>query len=122
MLSGAKHLNCAKERCFVAKGAPQQDGTLCKGGKHISARNPRKRGGAIGGRHTGRCSLNGTGAAQGNSPIDVGNVTQYTLSGVAGRTAHVTVTAYDTLGRESWYSNEVKGPWRAFLPLVLGNR
>jgi parallel beta-helix repeat protein len=60
----------------------------------------------------------GTGAAQGNSPIDVGNAAQFTLSGL-GSGIVIAVTAYDTQGRESWYSNEVSRPWRAYLPAVL---
>ena len=47
---------------------------------------------------------------------------EITLSGLGNRRAYIAVTAYDTLGHESWYSNGVKGPWRAVLPLVLGNR
>jgi hypothetical protein len=60
---------------------------------------------------------NGIGAAQGNSPVDVGNATQFTLSGL-GSGVHMAVTAYDTQGRESWYSNEVSW-WRTYLPAVL---
>ncbi|UCG66877.1 MAG: fibronectin type III domain-containing protein [Deltaproteobacteria bacterium] len=51
---------------------------------------------------------NGTGAIQGNSPIDVGNVTQFTLTGLAdGVTYFFVVTAYNTGDLESGYSNEV---------------
>lgn len=61
---------------------------------------------------------NGTGAAQGNSPVDVSNATHFTLSGLGGH-SHVAVTAYDTQGRESWYSNEGSSPSRVYLPTVL---
>ncbi len=60
----------------------------------------------------------GSGATQGNSPVDVGNTTQFTLSGL-GSGIVIAVTAYDTQGRESWYSNEVNRPWRTYLPAVL---
>ncbi|MBI4288416.1 MAG: S8 family serine peptidase, partial [Chloroflexi bacterium] len=47
----------------------------------------------------------GTGVAQGNSPITVGNVAAYTLSGLnTGIPLHVALTAYDTHGNESDYS------------------
>ena len=59
----------------------------------------------------------GTGAAEGDSPIDVGNVTSFTLTGLTpGTTYYLAVTAYDndadgtddqTEGHESWYSDEV---------------
>ena len=60
----------------------------------------------------------GTGATQGDSPIDVGNATQFTLSGLGGG-VHIAVTAYDTQGRESWYSNEANSLRRVYLPVVL---
>ncbi len=51
---------------------------------------------------------NGTGATEGDSPIEVGNVTEFTLSGLTdGVTYFFVVTAYDTEGLESDYSNEV---------------
>ncbi len=51
---------------------------------------------------------NGTGALEGNSPIDVGNVTEFTIHGLSnGVTYFFVVTAYDTEGLESAYSNEV---------------
>ncbi len=62
---------------------------------------------------------NGTGAAQGNSPIVVGNVTSYTLSGLGNEIHYITVTTYDDQGRESWYSNEVNSLRRVYLPVVL---
>jgi hypothetical protein len=44
------------------------------------------------------------------SPIDVGNVTTYILTGLtSGQRYYVAVTAYDTSDNESGYSNEVNG-------------
>jgi hypothetical protein len=70
--------------------------------------------------HTGP-PYDGTGAAQGNSPIDVGNVIAYSLTGLPANVHYFIVTAYDTLGRESWYSNEVNNIPRVYLPLILNN-
>lgn len=64
----------------------------------------------------------GTGAVQGNSPINVGNVIAYSLTGLPANVRYFIVTAYDTLGRESWYSNEVNNIPRVYLPLILNNR
>lgn len=51
---------------------------------------------------------NGSGLTEGNSPIDVGSLTEFTLTGLSiGETYYLAVTIYDTLGRESWYSNAV---------------
>lgn len=66
----------------------------------------------------------GRGLPQGNSPIDVGDATTYTLSGAA---QYIAVTAYDMLGRESWYSNEATNqgtnftasPTSGFAPLTV---
>ena len=60
----------------------------------------------------------GSGLPEGDAPIDVGNDTSFTLTGLGGERYYVTVTAYDTHGRESWYSKEVTRPWKTFLPLV----
>jgi hypothetical protein len=50
----------------------------------------------------------GTGAIEGDSPIDVGNVTEFTVHGLTnGVTYFFVVTARDTEGLESDYSNEV---------------
>lgn len=55
----------------------------------------------------------GTGASEGNSPIDVGSATSVTLSSVPDGVTTITVTAYDvdrdgtadlTDGNESWYA------------------
>ena len=44
------------------------------------------------------------------TPLNVGNVTTYTLTGLTyGQTYFIAVTAYDTSDRESGYSNEVSG-------------
>ena len=53
-------------------------------------------------------SYNGTGAAEGSSPIDVGNVTQFTLHGLNEDVVYFfAVTAYNTARLESGFSNEV---------------
>jgi len=50
----------------------------------------------------------GTGATEGDSPIDVFDVTQCTVHGLAnGVTYYFVVTAYDSENNESGYSNEV---------------
>lgn len=50
----------------------------------------------------------GTGATEGNSPIDVRNVMEFTLHGLSdSEVSFFVVTAYDDKGRESVYSNEV---------------
>ncbi len=57
----------------------------------------------------------GTGADQGDSPVDVGNATQFSLTGLERGIYYVAVTAYDSLadgendqtdGNESWFSEE----------------
>jgi parallel beta-helix repeat protein len=51
----------------------------------------------------------GKGAKEGDSPIDVKKVTSYTLSGLkTDMTYYFVVTAYDTNGKESGFSNEVR--------------
>jgi len=50
----------------------------------------------------------GTGANEGDSPIDVGNVTSYTLTGLnAGTKYYIAITAYDSEGSESLFSDEI---------------
>ncbi len=50
----------------------------------------------------------GAGAAEGDSPIDVGNVTEFTLSDLVDGEVHFfAVTAYNNEDLESGYSNEV---------------
>lgn len=53
----------------------------------------------------------GTTSGTYGTPIDAGNVTTYTMTGLTlGQTYFITVTAYDTSPNESGYSNEVSGP------------
>jgi len=53
---------------------------------------------------------NGTGAMEGNSPIDVGNVTEFSLHGFPDDASiRFVATAYNDQGLESGYSNEVIG-------------
>ena len=59
----------------------------------------------------------GTGANQGNSPLDVGNATSFTLTGLSGY--HIAVTAYDQQERESWYSTPLDNLKRCYFPLVM---
>lgn len=55
--------------------------------------------------------FNGTGAAQGSSPVDVGKVTTVTIGGLAdGETWHFAVTAYNSAGFESGFSESVSSP------------
>ena len=50
----------------------------------------------------------GTGPSEGDSPIDVGNETEFTLDGLTNGVIYFfAVTAYDTEGYETYYSNEV---------------
>jgi fibronectin type 3 domain-containing protein len=56
--------------------------------------------------------LDGTGAAEGGSPIDVGNQATATLTGLPdGDIYYFAVTAYDTEGLESPISNVVATDW-----------
>ncbi len=51
---------------------------------------------------------NGTGAVEGDSPVDVGNVTTFEVSGLTeGNVYYFVATAYNTGALESDYSNEV---------------
>jgi hypothetical protein len=58
----------------------------------------------------------GTGAYEGDTPIDVGDVTSFSLTGLAPGTYYLSVTAYDTAadgehdqtdGHESWFAGDV---------------
>jgi len=56
-------------------------------------------------------SLNGTGATEGDSPIDIGNVLTYVIHGLPDAADHYfAVTAYDSSNNESAYSNKVFSP------------
>jgi PKD repeat protein len=66
----------------------------------------------------GKYPYTGTGAAQGASPIDVGNVLSYTLTGLPVGKYYLSVTAYDasadgthdqTDGNESWFAVDEPG-------------
>lgn len=66
----------------------------------------------------------GEGLDQGNSPIGVGQAISLTLSGFSTSDYYFVVTAYDYLGRESTFSNQVVKPSDQrdiYLPLVLRN-
>jgi hypothetical protein len=66
----------------------------------------------------------GTGLNEGDSPIDVGNQTTCTLTGLdPSKDYYFAVTAYDTEGHESWYSNVEwkRGGYWIYLPVVLRN-
>lgn len=68
--------------------------------------------------------FNGTGLVQGPSAIDVGEMTDVTLSGLDPRKLYwFAVTIYDNQGRESWYSSAVSVSSRVdlYLPTVLKN-
>lgn len=49
----------------------------------------------------------GTSSGNYGAPADVGNQTSFTVTGLTGPTYYFAVTAYDTSGVESGYSNEV---------------
>ena len=50
----------------------------------------------------------GTEATEGKSPVDVGKVTSYKLSGLKpGTKYYIAITAYDTQGNEGWYGEVV---------------
>lgn len=64
----------------------------------------------------------GTGLNEGDAPIDVGDQTTYTLTGLdPSKDYYVAVTAYDNEGHESWYSNleQKRGGYWVYLPAVL---
>lgn len=67
----------------------------------------------------------GTSSDAGASPIDVGTANEKTLTGLSDNTYYITVTGYDTLGRESWYATEVRveltDEQKIYLPIVLSD-
>jgi hypothetical protein len=93
---------------------------------NIGCRNPGSSGLDVGYRvyydTDGPCPpYDGRGLTQGDSPIDVGGNTRVTLSGLSGDRYYFAITAYDYLGREGAYSNEVthpQGRWKTHLPSV----
>lgn len=51
----------------------------------------------------------GTGATEGSAPINAGNTTTFTVDGLnPGSSYYFAVTAYNTVGLESVYSNIIK--------------
>jgi hypothetical protein len=60
----------------------------------------------------------GTGSPEGNSPIDVGSVTSFTLTNVDTMPYFITITAKDSDGNLSWYSNEVNNFMKYYLPVI----
>jgi len=61
----------------------------------------------------------GTSSRNYGAPIDVGNQTTYTVSGLNGQTYYFAVTAYNTSGTESGYSAEVSKSFPNTIPPVL---
>ena len=53
----------------------------------------------------------GTIATEGSSPIDVGITTSFTLTNLSSEKYYITLTAYDSEGNESWYSQEILNPF-----------
>ncbi len=52
----------------------------------------------------------GTSSGNYENAVDIGNSTEYLLSGLSkGQTYYIVVTAYDTASNESGFSNEVTG-------------
>ena len=53
----------------------------------------------------------GTASGSYGTPVNVGNVTTYQLTGLTpGQVYYLALTAYDPAGYESGFSNEVSGP------------
>lgn len=66
----------------------------------------------------------GVGLEAGPSPISVSGQTSYTLSGFnSNKTYYISVTASDSDGHESWYSNQIVRPrqFLVFLPVLQKN-
>ena len=61
----------------------------------------------------------GTDADQGPSPVDAGDTSSFSLTGLSSY--KVAVTALDVYRQESWYSNEVDNLKRYYLPSVTYN-
>ncbi len=68
----------------------------------------------------------GTASHSYGTPIDVGNVTIHTVTGLQAGTYYFAVTAYDSSGYESGYSNEVRADINVVIsavntPIILSN-
>ncbi len=71
---------------------------------------------------SGGAPYDGTGAVEGDSPIDiVGNVATFTFSNLLSGTYWFVVSAYDTEGLESDYSNEVTATLNSLAPSAPKN-
>ena len=75
-----------------------------------------------------QCIFDGQNLPAGASPIDIGQDTSVTLTGLTNAgSLHFAVTAYDYLDRESSFSNQVSvsggpgGGMQLFLPLITGS-
>lgn len=73
---------------------------------------------------TGVCTFDGQGLPAGSSPIDVGQTTAVTLTGLSTMADYYfVVAAHDYLGRESPFSNQLvrlgTGP-KIYLPVIVG--
>ena len=67
-------------------------------------------------------SFTGTGAAQGSSPLDVRNTTIVTLNNLdVAKNYFFQVTAYDTAGNESEFSNLVESAAGSTVPVPAGS-
>ena len=65
----------------------------------------------------GKPPYNGTGLDQGDSPINVGSATNFSLTGMDSGLV-VVVTANDGSNPDSWYSNQVDTLTRIYMPIV----
>ncbi len=63
----------------------------------------------------------GTASLTYDPPIDVGNQTSYTVTGLGTGTYYFSVTAYDTSGNESSFSNEVTKTFADITPPVISS-
>ncbi|MBI3804680.1 MAG: hypothetical protein HY282_13060 [Nitrospirae bacterium] len=61
----------------------------------------------------------GTAVGSYGAPVDVGNQTSYTVTGLGTQTYYFAVTAYDTSGNESGFSTEVNKTFTDTTPPVL---